>query len=56
MTVGKFKDWLRKLAEKLMGRQPIAANDGEPVFLVDRQGACIKPERRIVLRAKEATS
>lgn len=53
MSVGQFKDWLRKLAEKLMGQQPVAALDGGTVFLVDRQGTCIKPERRIVLQAKE---
>lgn len=38
-----------KLAEKLAGQQPVTAYNG-PVFRVDREGNCIKPERKIVLK------
>lgn len=52
MSPARFLEWLRKQAEKIMGRQPVAASDG-PVFLVDREGVCYRPERRVVLRARE---
>lgn len=29
-----------------------AKGDGGTVFLVDREGVCYKPERRVVLRAR----
>lgn len=50
MSARQFKEWLRKLAEKIMGQQPVVASDG-PVFLVDREGVCYRPERKIVLKA-----